>query len=82
MAKLGNGRVPSRIESTLPTATEALVDARRAFSNGQWLVEDGPNSDSAVAALPTDVSVSTWLSQAGWFRRAVVTSNVERVTMS
>jgi hypothetical protein len=68
-------RVTSRLESTLPTATWAL-------SSGQWLVQDGPSSDNAVAALPTYVSVYTWLSQAGWFKRTVVTSNVERVTIS
>lgn len=54
----------------------------RALFGGRWLVLEGPSSDNAGAALPTDVSVYTWLSQAGRFIRAVVTSNVERVMMS
>ena len=54
----------------------------RALFDGWWLVLEGPSSDNAGAALPTDVSVYTWLSQAGRFIRAVVTSNVERVMVS
>ena len=54
----------------------------RVLLDGRWLVWEGPSSENAGAALPTDVSVYTWLSQAGRFKRAVVTSNVERVMMS
>jgi hypothetical protein len=50
----------------------------------RWRVagREGPSNDNVVAALPTDVSVYTWLSQTKRFKRAVVTSNVERVMMS
>ena len=54
----------------------------RALFDGRWLVWEGPSSNNTFAALPTDVSVYTWLSQAVRFKRAVVTSNVECVMMS
>ena len=38
MAMLGNVRVPSRFESTLPAATEALIENLRPGLSGRWLV--------------------------------------------
>jgi hypothetical protein len=65
-----------------PQRPEGAGREPTALFDGLWLVGEGPSSDNGIAALPTDVSVCTWLSQAGRFIRAVVTSNVERVMMS
>ena len=77
---LARAQVSSRKEA----ATKARGHWSRTYSLVGWPVAGRGRSDSdnGIAALPTDVSVCTWLSQAGRFIRAVVTSNVERVMMS